>query len=283
MTETTLQIRLLTEADIPAGMQLKNTAGWNQTEADWRRLLRHDPQGCFAALAGSRLVGTATSTAYGTDLAWIGMVIVAPEFRRQGIATKLMRTTLTHLQTQGVRTVKLDATPAGRQVYVDLGFADELTIERWEAVAQPQTTAHECRPLAAHDWPAVLELDRQAFGTDRARLLTALRADSVCALVADNDGMQGFALARHGSVKTYLGPIIAQSPEIAARLLDGLLATLAGHTVFLDLNLAFADGKPLLETRGFAKQRDLIRMQTGALSSVGTSAQVFAVAGLEIG
>ena len=39
ISESEIKIRLLFESDIPAAMQLKEAAGWNQTEDDWRRLL----------------------------------------------------------------------------------------------------------------------------------------------------------------------------------------------------------------------------------------------------
>ena len=81
--------RLLFESDIPAAMQLKEAAGWNQTEDDWRRLLMLEPNGCFAAIKDGRLVGTTTTTTYGNDLAWIGMVLVDPQYRRQGIASEV--------------------------------------------------------------------------------------------------------------------------------------------------------------------------------------------------
>jgi len=84
-----IETRLLFESDIPSAMRLKEAAGWNQTEADWRRLLSLQPEGCFAAVRDGRLVGTTTVTIYG-ELAWIGMVLVDREYRRQGIASGLM-------------------------------------------------------------------------------------------------------------------------------------------------------------------------------------------------
>ena len=45
----TLQIRVMTPADVAAGMRLKDAAGWNQTEDDWRRFLQANPEGCFVA------------------------------------------------------------------------------------------------------------------------------------------------------------------------------------------------------------------------------------------
>src|SRR5436189_2710517 len=125
-----IKIRLLKESDIAAAMELKEFAGWNQTESDWRLLLKLEPEGCFAAVLDDQVVGTTTTTRYGRELAWIGMVLVRPEHRRSGIATKLMKTALDYLKPK-VETVKLDATPQGRQVYEKLGFQVESRVERW--------------------------------------------------------------------------------------------------------------------------------------------------------
>src|SRR4030095_4066173 len=39
MSSKPMRPRTTTKADIPAGMRLKEIAGWNQTEADWQRFL----------------------------------------------------------------------------------------------------------------------------------------------------------------------------------------------------------------------------------------------------
>src|SRR5918998_6790432 len=105
----TLEIRLLAEPDVAGAMRLKEAAGWNQTEEDWRRLLRLEPRGCLAGVMGGRLVATTTTTSYDRALAWVGMVLVDPAFRRRGIATALVRAALDRLGAEGVEAVKLDA------------------------------------------------------------------------------------------------------------------------------------------------------------------------------
>src|ERR1041385_2237710 len=102
-----IEIRLLFESDIPAAMRLKEAAGWNQTEDDWHRLLLLEPNGCFGAGKDGALVGTTTTTTYGSELAWIGMVLVDPEYRRHGIAARLMSVALDYLDGK-VETIKLD-------------------------------------------------------------------------------------------------------------------------------------------------------------------------------
>ena len=79
-----IAIETLREADLADAIQLSTGEGWNQTAADWRRLLRLAPGGGFAARADGRLVGTVTTTIYEPALAWIGMMIVRPAARRQG-------------------------------------------------------------------------------------------------------------------------------------------------------------------------------------------------------
>src|SRR6266853_292860 len=129
------EVRLLRESDIPAALRLKELAQWNQTENDWLRLLRLEPSGCFCATMDGDVVATTTTTTYGHELAWIGMVLVDPKLRQLGIATKLMQVAIDYLSKAGVSTVKLDATPAGRLVYEKLGFKNESLIERWEGIA----------------------------------------------------------------------------------------------------------------------------------------------------
>src|SRR5258705_1298735 len=86
-----IEVRLRRYSHIPAALRLNELAQWNQTENDWLRLLRLEPNGCFCATIGDEVVATTTTTTYGHELAWIGMVLVDPEFRRLGIATRLMR------------------------------------------------------------------------------------------------------------------------------------------------------------------------------------------------
>ena len=124
-------LRLMTEADIPAGMRLKELAGWNQTASDWERFLCASPAGCFVAESGGRVCGTATTIIYEGRFAWIGMVLVDPEYRGRGIGTRLLGQAIEHLDAVGVPTLKLDATPQGRPIYAKLGFVSEYEVERW--------------------------------------------------------------------------------------------------------------------------------------------------------
>src|SRR5687768_12657901 len=118
-----IEYRRMTAADIPGGLALCRIAGWNQVSNDWQLFLDHDPESAIVAVAeNNSIVGTAATIQYGGQFCWIGMVLVDPSKRNQGIGTQLLERTLHLLKNE--RCIKLDATPAGREIYLKLGFTD---------------------------------------------------------------------------------------------------------------------------------------------------------------
>src|SRR6266566_9583484 len=101
------KLRLLQTADLASAIELSRLAGWNQTIEDWQTVLRLDPDGCFAIEVDDRIAATTTLLCYGTRLAWIGMVLTRPEYRRMGFARTLLATALQRADNMGVETLKL--------------------------------------------------------------------------------------------------------------------------------------------------------------------------------
>ena len=279
-------IRRMTKDDIPAGMRLKESAGWNQTEQDWATVLDVEPEGCWVYEVDGTVAGATTAVCYGQDLAWIGMVLVLPEFRRRGIARSLMQHTLAFTEARGVDCVKLDATNMGRPLYLDLGFEDEAPIERWGTVVEspaPATTdSGDPPPLT--DGADIVALDRKAFGADRAALL---------GLLADRYGQPwtlpgAYLMSRPGSNARFLGPCVAERTEDAGRLIRFLLNRHPGEPVFWDLLPDNQEVRSLAEALGFEPKRRLARMArtSGSYSKLRSQideALQYASAGFEYG
>lgn len=253
-------IRLLTPRDIPMALDLCRSAGWNQLQGDWARLIDHEPEGCFAATLHDQLVGTITTTRYGTDLAWIGMMLVHEDYRRRGIATDLMNAGLEYLHQHNVRCIKLDATPAGQPVYERLGFRAEWSFRRWvrgdtspEAIVP--NTDDGCLLSQSH-----LELDRVAFAANRSRLLQSLIAETRCHMLED-----GFGMLRMGHLAQYLGPVVADNADTARELVLDLLPHVPAK-VFWDPPDVNPYATDLATSLGFEPIRDLTRMSIGSTS-----------------
>jgi len=280
--------------DIAAGMRLKALAGWNQTEADWRfflatnaaRTMRAGPEGCFVAVHDDVVIGTVTTVRYGPRLAWIGMLLVDPAFRRKGIGTCLMQAAVDSLSDWP--TIGLDATPAGRPLYERLGFRGEgglvrMTVDRLPSLGSPLPGI---RPVGDADLHAMAELDRAVLDVDRRPLLHALieRAPETAWLSVSEGGIGGFCLGRHGSTFGQLGPVVAETLDQAMALCQAGLAAWQGQPVIVDVPTSQAVFLDRLRSLGFAVQRPLMRMVRGApLPKPETAAHTFAICGPEYG
>ncbi len=296
-----LSTRPLAHSDIPVVDEIRRSEGWNQTLTDWRRLIEHQPDGCFVASRGSQVVGTVTTTVHAEKLAWIGMMLVDASKRRQGIGTALMQAALDFLDRRGVPCVKLDATPAGRPVYLELGFVQESEIQRWyrppEGVGTGTSGSEDLPVLkgeeAAAAWLQVSAIDRQAFGADRLIWCQALARDSQVVVAEGPDGT-AVGMLRPGSRENYIGPITGNSPEAARRVIRKLIdlaeqqsrhqigANAPPGTAFWDIPCNNRVACEEAEAHGFTPVRDLYRMWRGTAVEEAPQLQ-FALPGPETG
>ena len=283
-----IRIRVMRPADLPFADTVRALVGWNQTLDDWRRFLAMEPEGCFLAEWEGQSVGTATTIVYAPGMAWIGMVLVHPDHRRRGVGRALLQHCIDHLRQLGVGSIKLDATPAGKQVYDGLGFQDEWPLARWECKAPlPRSPRSDSRIRDWRESGALLvdPLDTAAFGVSRLRLLQALALQSHGALVieAAPGQIEGYGFIRKGSRADYLGPVVAFSSEAGLRLVEALVSRCEGKALFWDIPDANTPAVEWARQHGFAVQRPLIRMYLGNNSAPSNARMQFALAGPEVG
>lgn len=283
-------LRLMTRADLPVADRLRAQAGWNQTAEDWERFLSGAPEGCFVMEAASRVVGTATTLCYGQDLAWIGMVLVDPDHRRRGLGKALLRHCLEQLQSRGVACIKLDATPMGRPLYAALGFQDEWPLTRWGTDGAPvvERTGEDggdVRQLRHEDWPALLDLDRPAFGVDRAHVLQALvqHGSQVLVRVRQDGALCGYGMIRPGSRARYLGPLVASDQDTVTALARSLMIRAKGEAIYWDIPDRNAETVQLARDWGLTAQRSLMRMHCGPNMHPGDPSWIHGIVAPETG
>ena len=285
MIEQPVQIRSMTGGDIHAGMRLRQAAGWNQTEQDWRRFLELAPDGCFVATLDGEVCGTATALRYGTRVGWLGMVLVDPAVRSRGIGSRLFRHAMEHLKHAGVSTQKLDATPQGYPIYRGLGFLDEYVLERWERPSGPVNGSPLPR-MTSEDLDRVCGWDREVFGADRSSLLKCLWREGrrYCFAARRGSEIRGYCLGRAGSRAHYAGPWVAEQGTGAAQeVFRSLLAEVSGEAVYVDIRRDCAEARQILANAGFHVQRMLTRMYLGADRCAGQPELVYGIAGPELG
>src|SRR5260370_33067554 len=123
--------------DALAGLELSAEAHWNQNEADWRFFLSQGT-GFGVRDGDGHLIATAALLPYTSGNAWISMVLVTANWRRRGLATRLMDAWLDTATRQNL-TTWLDATPEGANVYGPLGFTPTLQLRRMRRAGSDAT------------------------------------------------------------------------------------------------------------------------------------------------
>ncbi len=259
-------LRRFTAHDIPAAVALLHSVGWQSQPVEWERALAWSPDGCFVLEEpdDNRIVGTIGTTPYGTELGWIGRLVIAPDRQRHGLGQQLMRAALDHLIARGTERIMLDSTEAGRGLYRRLGFRELCKIEKWEGKASTYLGPRACR-MRPSDVDALLALDTVLFGIKRTPILTRLLEEFPDLAWVDYVGgrLEGYLLGRRMASGFYLGPWMSWSAASAERLLLIALEQLQGQPI--TINIPDQNGRSLMLARNhnLKRARHCVRMIYG--------------------
>jgi GNAT superfamily N-acetyltransferase len=256
-------IRQLGPDDVKKCVALSVDRGWSPERAKWSLLLAASEVFGVDAPDGRGLAGAVVLTRWGADYASAGMMLVAARYGRRGLGRALMEHLLRAAGDDA--TVTLFATDMGRPLYEKLGFEAVRRNVAFRGQFRAGSNADNSKKRGAPappagggvrlateaDLPAILALDRGAFGADRGRILSRLPAfaDRIAVLEAGGDageagqpgdaaglGIVGYATAwRNEPDSTVIGPVVAPHGAAARRL----IAELAAHAptpVRLDLD-----------------------------------------------
>lgn len=279
-----MEIRTLSEADVPAALALSTQAGWNQLGADWRRLRSLTPARCYGGWVDGELVATTTVTTYETGGSWVGMVLVDEAHRREGYGTRILEYAVEETPASEGNEIGLDATDQGIPLYREYGFERVRGVTRLSGTIDATAQSDDVDTFDRDHLDAVAAYDETACGTDRRRLLSALLSEARTAgvVVRDGDGIGGYAILRPGRTHWQLGPVVADDADGLGRLLDAAAKRLDGGSVIVD-SLADGVAADTLARRGLSPQRELTRMTYPDAVHLLTGDAVVAAAGLELG
>ena len=287
MTELPVMLRQMQLSDVKAGMRLSTAEGWNQTEKDWKFLIANSQNICLAAEADDKVVGTTTAINYANQIAWIGMVLVDKNYRGKGISKMLLENVLEKLKQ--CRSIKLDATSAGREVYKKFGFKDEYSITRMTCSSIKSSFENDenafAQSIQSKDIKAITEFDEIVFGANRTKLIEYLTVEyfyKAWLLKRDNK-LTAFALGREGKKFYHIGPVMGETIDDVKILISKTLKEITDQPVVVDILNDKIELINWLQSLGFTRQREFVRMYKNENPFPGLTEKYFLICGPEFG
>ncbi len=288
MKKTAFILRPMELSDIGSAMKLLNTEGWNQTEKEWKLLIENPENVCMVAESDNKVIGTTTAINYSNQVAWIGMVLVDKEYRGQGVSTSLLTNIFKRLES--CKSVKLDATPEGQQVYKKFDFKDEYIIARMANLSMKSLSSDDDNdklpePIQLKHIQKIIALDEFVFGANRTRLIEALVREypDKAWLLKRNNRITGFALGREGNKYHQIGPVVASNTNDAKILITKALKKLGNQPIIVDVLCDKEDLFNWLNSIGLIKQRSFIRMYKKENPFPGVIDKKYLICGPEFG
>jgi hypothetical protein len=261
VTEPTLTIAPAGPEGIARMLDWASDEGWNPGLGDAAAFERADPDGFLQGWLGDEPVGAISLVRYGVDFAFLGLYIVRPADRGRGHGLAMWHAAMDRAEG---RTVGLDGVPAREADYIRSGFRLVRRNVRYEGRGSGR------RPVGVVDVQSldpgvVLAYDRTVFPADRERFLRGwLRPAGGCALaVVDGGAIRGYGVVRPCRVGAKVGPLFADDPDVAAAILDGLVAHVGDVPLFLDVPEPNVAAVRLAEARGMRPVFETARMYRG--------------------
>jgi GNAT superfamily N-acetyltransferase len=245
-------IRTMRPDEMEIAIEFAALEGWNPGLHDAACFHAADPGAFFVAECLGQVVGCIAAVSYAGCFGFIGLYIVAPAWRGQGIGRRLWAGGIARLSGQ---VVGLDGVPAQQDYYRRNGFSLAWQNVRFAGMAQ--RTAHtdpaQIVPLGAIDFASLCVDDRRIFPAPRETFLRCWIAmpDATGLAWLEHGRVAGWGVIRRCREGHKIGPLVADRPAIANALFVALCESVPWRdTVFLDVPMPNADALALAQAQG---------------------------------
>lgn len=269
----------MTRAELDQALDWGAAEQWNPGIEDAAAFHASDPQGFFAARLDGTMAGAISVVNHDPQNAFLGLYLVRPDLRGQGIGLALWTHALAHA---GTRSIGLEGVAAQQDNYRRSGFVPLSETRRFVGTIPARRGA--VRPATQADLALIAALDRAAVGHDRPAFLRAWTTPAATrGTLMALDG-RGFVTWRHCRTGTKIGPVTAADAGTARMLLQAAAGCGPAPHV-LDVPRGQAVLERFCTDAGMACSFATARMVRGPAPVFGGDAQgvISSVATLELG
>lgn len=283
---TTASIRIMSRAELDLAVDWAAAEGWNPGHHDAIAFHASDPTGFLVGLVDGAPAAAISVVRYPGDFAFLGFYLVRPDRRGQGHGLAIWKAGMARV---AGCVVGLDGVVAQQPNYKRSGFVLAYRNIRFGGAPPRDEVSAGRLPAGLVDaralpFDALLALDSRLFPAPRPAFLSAwIALPGHRALAAIEDGrLAGFGVLRPCRNGAKIGPLYADGPAVAARLVRGLCAGAGAGPVFLDVPEVNPGAVALAQSFGWTAQFETARMYVGAAPEVDLK-RLYGVTTFELG
>lgn len=257
--------------------------GWNPGNTDAHAFFAADPGAFLIGRLAGEPVTCISVVKYGKGFGFLGFYIARPAARGKGYGLQTWNAGMTRL---AGRNIGLDGVVAQQANYRASGFRNAWNNIRFEGTPPDAATPAGVVLADARGVPfdRLAAYDRRFFPETRDSFLACwISLPERAAMVALRDGrIAGFAVMRACQAAARIGPLFADSPDVAAALVSGLARQTGATSVAIDVPDINRPAVALVEQAGLKPSFETARMYTGGSPDI-ELAGLFGVTSLELG
>ncbi len=227
-------IRNIREDEVHIPIEWARDEGWNPGLHDGSCHYPVDPAGWFCADQNGEIIGVGVATNYDKTFSFGGFYMVKEPYRHHGVGWDIFSAMRAHA---GERNFGGDGVYEMQDKYAaHAGFQYAYRNIRWQGVLDGK---EQPDLVSAHDIPfdTLLRYDTAHFPVERKVFLEKWisQPESSALVCLDRDEkISGYGVIRKCYEGYKIGPLFADTPDIAHTICEGLTATVPGEMIFLD-------------------------------------------------
>jgi GNAT superfamily N-acetyltransferase len=277
------EVRTMSRNELDFAIELAANEGWNPGLYDADCFYHTDPQGFFIGLLDGQPIGCISAVSYGGVFGFLGLYIVLPEYRGRGYGIQLWNQAIERLKDHNIG---LDGVVEQQANYQKSGFKLAHRNMRYEGIGSgSRCDFPQIIPLQNIPFEVLCAYDRDFFPTDRQTFLQGWIAmpESRSVAYMDNSQIQGYGLLRKCCRGYKIGPLFADTPEIAEAIFSHLAGEVkAGEPIALDISEVNVLATDLVRRHQMKKVFETARMYTTEMPSIATD-RLFGITTFELG
>ncbi len=279
MNNPELVVRRMTPDDLALAVEWAAAEGWNPGLNDAECFYHADPNGFFMAELDGTPVGCISAVAYDESFGFVGFYITIPKMRRYGTGMALLHAAKNYM---GDRTIGADGVLNMVDKYLQIGFCPAHKNARYQGVGVARASSL-VDPVNL-SFTELEAYDRRFFTAPRSRFLKSWihQTGGRCKVVRAEGRIVGYGVLRPCRQGFKIGPLFADTPELADELYRSLVSHAEGSLVFLDLPVCNKAALELAERYGMTRVFETERIYRGA-PPVLPLEQIYGITSFELG